>query len=313
MKLVTHIFAYFACVYSLLGTAQETEILIYKGEEKWLSSTPLWGYFPGEEESDEKRLAFMVANEMKNTRSSCWRGYHGTWKISDDKLWLVKVEPQFRQSEQTRTIKTKDGREINTYYGEFLPKQEELPLFADWYTGTLKIQMGELLKSVNQGFASIYEKDLFIEVENGKVISEKIRRNSDSYKTRSSADLAWVELGNKLVEDDEEWIDARTITPTMLKESIRTRGILYVDNQNQEHTMFIPESQLTEHLVFRLKLESEFEDLPVPGSHIELTGAIEEDKESLLISVKKIRALLPGETIHHPKYKIPNQTQVATP
>lgn len=43
-------------------------------------------------------------------------------------------------------------------------------VYAHWYCGTLQIPQGGLLQYVHGGYASRYERDLLIEVENGLVI-----------------------------------------------------------------------------------------------------------------------------------------------
>lgn len=50
-------------------------------------------------------------------------------------------------------------------------------VFAHWYTGELRCPMGELLNYVHGGYGSTYEQDLFIEVENGVVVNERVEGN----------------------------------------------------------------------------------------------------------------------------------------
>ena len=47
-------------------------------------------------------------------------------------------------------------------------------LFAHWYSGELRCPRGKLLNYVHGGYMSTYEEDLFIEVQNGVVVGERL-------------------------------------------------------------------------------------------------------------------------------------------
>lgn len=47
------------------------------------------------------------------------------------------------------------------------------PVFAEWFSGKLRIPLGETLQYVHMGYGSLYEKDLFIAVEKGIVVGEQ--------------------------------------------------------------------------------------------------------------------------------------------
>ena len=92
--------------------------------------------------------------------TSCWRGYRATWIIIDNNLYLEDIETQNKKLRK-----------------DSLFKKIKEPVFADWYTGELRLPRGECLKYVHGGFGSIYERDILITVEKGKVISQKIKTN----------------------------------------------------------------------------------------------------------------------------------------
>jgi hypothetical protein len=56
-------------------------------------------------------------------------------------------------------------------------------VFAHWYTGEMRCPQGELLKYVHGGYASSYEKDLFIDVRQGVVVGERVVENGQSEST----------------------------------------------------------------------------------------------------------------------------------
>ena len=126
-------------------TAQIHEIVIYEGEQMALASDP------GIPEDHPKIVldtefnqdstegltmvinpapgvaATTVAGQTKDPKypsilnsTACWRQYIGTWEIKDGKLYLVDIIGKYK----------KIGDE---------------PIFADWFTGRLKIPMGEIV------------------------------------------------------------------------------------------------------------------------------------------------------------------------
>jgi hypothetical protein len=51
-------------------------------------------------------------------------------------------------------------------------------VFAHWYTGVISIPQGKVTQYVHMGYASRYERDLFLAVENGIVVDTQLRDNS---------------------------------------------------------------------------------------------------------------------------------------
>mgnify|MGYP003343981068 CR=1 FL=1 len=99
--------------------------------------------------------------------TACWRGYIGSWSIKDDKFYLTKIQGPFK-------IK---GRQ---------------PIFAEWFSGVLRIPQGKLLHYVHMGFGSVYEKELHVKIEKGVVIK---RRVVDAYEMPLDwEDLTWRNL-----------------------------------------------------------------------------------------------------------------------
>ena len=50
-------------------------------------------------------------------------------------------------------------------------------VFAHWYSGTLRIPQGEILKYVHMGHQSTFERDMLIDVERGVIGEVRIREN----------------------------------------------------------------------------------------------------------------------------------------
>jgi len=89
----------------------------------------------------------------------------GTWEIRDGRFYLVALRGRYRL--------TPGG-----------------PLWADWFTGVIRIPRGELLQYVHMGFGSVYEQELHIKVEHGVVVASRWIDN------RGTAHDPW-ELGRR--------------------------------------------------------------------------------------------------------------------
>ncbi|MBF0105189.1 MAG: hypothetical protein HQM16_07665 [Deltaproteobacteria bacterium] len=101
--------------------------------------------------------------------SACWRGYVGTWVIKEGFLYLVDLKAGDCTNEKTIPLK-------KIFAGQ------KGPVRADWFSGTIRLPKGNLTQYVHMGFASQYERYLLIEIDKGRVISEKEVRNSKVQK-----------------------------------------------------------------------------------------------------------------------------------
>jgi hypothetical protein len=137
-------------------TAQSGETLFYKGEELRMATEPLNQYLS--EKSDIK----FVCNF-----TSCWRGYYGTWEIIDNKLYLIQLEAYIEGYEKV---------DLNYLF----PGQNKV--FANWFSGEIRIPQGERLHYVHMGYGTLYEKDLYLVFENGKLVNQYVLDNQAKYK-----------------------------------------------------------------------------------------------------------------------------------
>lgn len=135
-------------------TAQVSERLMLDGQKVAMCETPLDSYFA---------LAG-VAPKFAPSTTACWRGYVGSWDIHDGRLYLLGINAHYE-----------DGTPVTL--GSLFPGFPER-VFAHWYTGDLRVPQGELLKYRHMGWASTYERDLFINVRNGVVVGSHQRENT---------------------------------------------------------------------------------------------------------------------------------------
>lgn len=135
-------------------TAQTGDELIYEGRKVCMSSEPLGDYFVFSGNKPEFQI----------TCTALWRGYIGTWEIINDRLYLVGLSEALMYGEEAT---------VETIFPGYPDR-----VFAHWYTGTLRIQEGELLDYVHMGYASTYERDRFLKVEKGVIAGSRVRQNS---------------------------------------------------------------------------------------------------------------------------------------
>lgn len=134
-------------------TTQIAERVRYKGEDEAMCTTPLSEYF----EKNGIRPKFELVS------SDLWRGYIGNWEIVDDRLYLIGLEGTLI-----------DGTEASlaTIFPEFPDR-----VFAHWYSGTIRIPQGKELEYVLTDYSRKFERDLFLDVENGVVMATRERHN----------------------------------------------------------------------------------------------------------------------------------------
>lgn len=132
-------------------TAQSMEQIIYDGKSMYMAAEPLEQYLA----SLPDPIEFIAPH------TACWRGYKGEWEISDDKLFLTGFTGYVNSAEEM--YKTVDLSYLFPY---------KKRVFAGWFSGEIRIPLGEMVHYIHMGYESMYEKDLYIEVLNGNVISK---------------------------------------------------------------------------------------------------------------------------------------------
>jgi hypothetical protein len=127
-------------------TAQVHELLILDGA--WTSmacAPPLPSEHPRVVAASEEHQC--KASPIVSS-TACWRQYIATWEIKDGRFYLVSIE------------------------GKFALVGVE-PLLADWFTGEVRVPMGEVIKYVHMGFASVFAEELYIAIADGVVVSRR--------------------------------------------------------------------------------------------------------------------------------------------
>jgi hypothetical protein len=133
-------------------TIQAGDILSYNGEKKTIATEPLKSYL--ETHSD-------VSFIFKST--ALVRGYIGTWEIKNNQLYLISLLGF-----------VDNNKKVDLSY--LFPNKTEV--FANWFSGNIRIPEGELLNKINLGYASVFEKDRILNIKEGILISETLKDNT---------------------------------------------------------------------------------------------------------------------------------------
>ena len=137
-------------------TAQIRDLLYYNGEMFSLSTEPLMPFL---------NIIGETKPKPKNVSTACWRGYIGSWEITDGSLYLTEL---------------KGHPEGNEYFSMNVLFPGQTKVLAEWFTDQIKIPKGKMLHYEHLGYMSIFETDMFIKIKKGKVISI---REVDNTKT----------------------------------------------------------------------------------------------------------------------------------
>jgi hypothetical protein len=160
-------------------TAQVHEGLIFNGEQTSMAFCPPLPLDNPRIVPDEHDKSGRDRSDFILSSTACWRRYQGTWEIRDGRFYLVDLRGQFRL--------TAGG-----------------PLFADWFTGVIRVPRGKLLQYVHMGFGSVYEEEVHVKIERGVVVASRTVDNRG--KEHDEGQLGWDNLPggeNSFPGDDE--------------------------------------------------------------------------------------------------------------
>jgi hypothetical protein len=148
---------------------------------------------------------FLRARGLKQAQggswsSANWRGYVATWLLKGEGLWLTSVSSNGsivdRRPAEDRSVEGEsvEGGSAGTSRG-FIPGELDgrpfsvdglfpddtrpagTPVFADWYSGELRIPEGEMIQYVHGGYGTTYERDRLILIERGRFVRSWVRKN----------------------------------------------------------------------------------------------------------------------------------------
>jgi hypothetical protein len=115
------------------------------------------------------------------TNSANWRRYSCLWEIREDRLYLTDIEGSIctAAADPSAPMQACEGRhpepcQVREATVSDFSDGADGPVFADWYTGDLKVPRGKLVEYVHMGFASQYENYLMLTIAQGLLKGERI-------------------------------------------------------------------------------------------------------------------------------------------
>ena len=131
------------------GTAQFGDILIFNKDTVSIFSNPLEQYF------ELKKERTINGDELEGMCTALWRGYVATWEIENDSLFLVRIQINY----------CGDNPIDLDLVGEFGKDR----IFANWFNGEIRSQIGSMLSYMHAGYGSVYEREQFFKIKEGSI------------------------------------------------------------------------------------------------------------------------------------------------
>ncbi len=325
------------------GTAQVPDKLILDGKEVPLLENPLEYLW-----LDENGTPVLFSNELPEPGASAeelrkwwaivaqrprrpdalfegeistgdWRGYVATWKLEGDRLLLVKVE-QEHQNQSQPVPKDREARErwrpeweTREIPIERILPGKKLPVFAEWYSGKLRVPQGKMFDYAQIGYGPRSARDTFLDFRNGVLVSRVDIDNTGKNLYRTEYAQPWKTYG------DEggtvwSWIDPRLFNyawiRTLMDSGVpfRTRGgfsqrppgrdHLWLESQQAKATLLVYEIPERSRDAIPLHALPDGE-LPVDGTLVEIECRFVKGGERQELHVSSIRELKPSEALFH--------------
>ena len=156
-----------------LATAQFPDRLRIDGTEQNLFAQPISQLFE-QDPALEKRLARYKTRGC----TAAWLGFLGTWEIRADRLYLVRLvanpcDDTPADIPLSRVVRSADS----SFFSRLFAADNHDPVFADWFSGELRVPQGEQIEYIHMGFESRYERYLVIRIERGVVVERRVEQD----------------------------------------------------------------------------------------------------------------------------------------
>ncbi len=133
------------------ATEQRRDLLIFKSDTIYIDKFPL-------EILSEKDIK--IANQLDDTTclsTDCWRQHIGIWKIENDSLFLIGLKDCC------------DFNEIPLNKVFSVTEIQKGKVFANWYSENINAGFGEKLGFSKVKWEIIYDKNIVIDIINGRI------------------------------------------------------------------------------------------------------------------------------------------------
>lgn len=135
-------------------SAQLPDKVLVDGQQWDLFSNPLEQYWMRQY---KKRPNFL---ELPN----CKRGYVAHWEIKDNQFFLKSIDG----NHEKRSLFF-GPEEARFSLNDLIPKANNKPVLAKWFSGKLRIPKGRMTLYEHQGYGSRFEKETIITIDKGNL------------------------------------------------------------------------------------------------------------------------------------------------
>lgn len=118
-----------------------------------------------------------------------WRGYVAHWELDDDALFLVGLDAQFFRPPEGESPGQVNPGALPEFSLEDLYAGRGGPICASWFTGTLRIPDGKLVKYIHAGYESRYERYVMLDIESGRLVRTAIVGDTEPQRQEADARL----------------------------------------------------------------------------------------------------------------------------
>ena len=145
---------------SVFATGQDSDVIFYRGQQWWLLARPA---------DADSLLSAALAKSLPQDRcqsTANWGGYVGYWSVCGDMLVLDSIRVEL----------VKDGECVDaTLPRSFIQQvfkayEDKGIVMARWYSGTLRLACGKMIRYVHAGWDRNYETEMELTVRNGSVV-----------------------------------------------------------------------------------------------------------------------------------------------
>ena len=133
--------------------AQQPDKILFSGELLDLYTNPLEQFWLN---TKKVRPPFI-------TSPDCVRGYVAGWEIRNNKLLLTKVEGGY--------LRNYIFFRKPAFYSlkKLFPRSKNRPVLASWFSGKLRIPIGNMTLYEHSGYDSRFEKEFIVTIQDGEV------------------------------------------------------------------------------------------------------------------------------------------------
>ena len=152
---------------SAFATGQESDVLYYRGQRWWLLARPA--------EADSALSAALDKNLPGDRCQSTanWSGYVGYWSIQGDMLVLDSIRVEQLKDDECVDV-TLPHSSLKRVFKAY---EEKGVTVARWYSGTLRLARGKMLRYEHTGWNRNYENEMVLTVQNGKIVKSQQYHN----------------------------------------------------------------------------------------------------------------------------------------